>query len=458
MIVEWSASERGPRQTIVGPHCIDATDFTGRVELNGLPPGQTILYDVRFQSLRNDRAVSAPMRGRFKTPPGGRENVRFLWTADQVGQGWGIHPDQGGMRIYEAMAQRSPDLFLHSGDVIYADNPLVAEVKLADGSIWKNIVTEQKSKVAETLDEFRGQYRYNLLDEHLRSFCSTVGQVWQWDDHEVMNNWSPGKSVANDSKYKEKNVPLMVGRATRAFLEYAPMRPSASETERVYRKISYGPLLDIFVIDMRSYRAANNWNRQAQTGPETEYLGRPQFEWLRRGLRESKALWKAIASDMPIGLLVGDGKDSEGRPQWEAVANGDGPALGRELEIAELLRGMKTDRVRNVVWFTADVHYTAAHFYDPRKAKFTEFDPFWEFISGPMHAGTFGPGRTDDTFGPQVIFEKAPPKGQANLPPSAGYQFFGEVEIEGRSGEMTVTLRDVAGAALHRQVLRAERA
>ena len=80
--------------------------------LTGLAPGQTILYDVRFQSLRNDRAVSAPMRGRFKTPAAGRENVRFLWTADQVGQGWGIHPDQGGMGIYQAMAQRSPDLFL----------------------------------------------------------------------------------------------------------------------------------------------------------------------------------------------------------------------------------------------------------------------------------------------------------------------------------------------------------
>ena len=75
-----------------------------------------------------------------------------------------------------------------------------------------------------------------------------------------------------------------------------------------------------------------------------------------------------------------------------------------------------------------------------------------------MHAGTFGPGQTDDTFGPQVIFHKAPPKGQSNLPPSAGYQFFGEVEIDGRSGDMSVTLRDIEGASLHRQVLHPERA
>src|SRR5215831_4307247 len=208
MVVSWQTSEHGPAQTLTGPHCIDATDYTGRVELTALPPGQTILYEVRFQSLRNDRALSEPLKGSFRTPPAGPRNIRFLWTGDQVGQGWGINPELGGLRIYDVMARREPDFFVHSGDTIYADNPLLPEVALPDGTVWRNIVTEAKSKVAETLDEYRGQYRYNLLDEHLRRFCSTVGQVWQWDDHEVMNNWSPGKSVQDDARYKEKDVPL----------------------------------------------------------------------------------------------------------------------------------------------------------------------------------------------------------------------------------------------------------
>jgi alkaline phosphatase D len=458
MIVNWKTSENAPVQTITGPHCIDATDYTGRAEITGLPAGQTILYEVRFQNLQNDRSLSEPLRGTFRTPPASPRNLRFLWTGDQVGQGWGINPEWGGFRIYDVMARRDPDFFLHSGDVVYADGPLLPEVALPDGTAWRNIVTEAKSKVAETLDEFRGQYRYNLLDDHLRRFCSSVGQVWQWDDHEVMNNWSPGKSVQDDAKYTEKNVPLMVARATRAFQEYAPLRPSASEIERVYRRIPYGPLLDMFVLDMRSYRGPNTWNRQEQAGPDTEYLGRPQFEWLKRGLRESKAVWKAIASDMPIGLQVEDGKDAEGRPRWEASANGDGPALGRELEIAELLRSIKRDRIQNVVWFTADVHYTAAHYYDPRKAVFTDFLPFWEFVSGPMHAGTFGPSKIDNTFGLQMIYQKAPPDGKKNLSPLDGLQFFGEVEIDARTRAMTVTLRDLAGTSLHRQVLEAGRA
>ena len=47
-----------------------------------------------------------------------------------------------------------PDFFIHSGDYIYAEHPLESQVKLEDGSIWKNIVTPEKSKVAETLLHF----------------------------------------------------------------------------------------------------------------------------------------------------------------------------------------------------------------------------------------------------------------------------------------------------------------
>jgi alkaline phosphatase D len=104
--------------------------------------------------------------------------------------------------------------------------------------------------------------------------------------------------------------------------------------------------------------------------------------------------------------------------------------------------------VCNVVWLTADVHYCAAHYYDPKSAAFNDFDGFWEFVSGPLNAGSFGPNTLDATFGPQVVFSKAPPPGQVNLSPYAGLQFFGEVNIDSRSGEMMVDLRDLGGASV----------
>jgi alkaline phosphatase D len=80
---------------------------------------------------------------------------------------------------------------------------------------------------------------------------------------------------------------------------------------------------------------------------------------------------------------------------------------------------------------------------------FQDFDPFWEFVSGPLHAGTFGPNDLDNTFGPQLRYIKAPSKEQGpNLAPSEGMQFFGHVAIDGATEVMTVTLKDVEDRAL----------
>jgi alkaline phosphatase D len=111
--------------------------------------------------------------------------------------------------------------------------------------------------------------------------------------------------------------------------------------------------------------------------------------------------------------------------------------------------------VRNVVWLTADVHYTAAHRYSPAGAGFTEFDEFWEFVSGPLHAGGFGPNPLDATFGPVVEFVLAPPA--PNTPPLDGFQHFGEVEVAPGGATMRVSLRDRAGAELWSTTLEAAR-
>jgi alkaline phosphatase D len=449
MSVRYRTSEKGPARTIQGPALTAAGDFTGRVELTGLPAGQRILYEVQVDG-------AAPLQGHFLTPPAGASDIRFLWSGDMVGQGWGINPDLGGIRIFDVMRELQPHFFIHSGDSIYADSPVPSEVRLPGGKLWRNRVTEEKSKIAQTLDEFRGCYRYNLLDEHVRRFSAEVAQIWQWDDHEVTNNWSPSKILTGDDRYREKDIRTLVERARKAYLEYAPLRIERRDPARIYRRIAYGPLLDVFVVDMRSYRGPNTYNRQEAESPDTVFLGRRQMDWLKQALRASRATWKVIAADMPVGLIVGDGKDVQGRPQFEAIANGNGPALGRELEIAGLLRFLKTQNIRNTVWLTADVHYTAAHYYDPARARFTEFLPFWEFVSGPLNAGTFGPGVLDDTFGPRVEFCKAPPTGQSNLSPLSGMQFFGDVQIAARSRELTVTLRDLTGAALYSKTLAPE--
>jgi alkaline phosphatase D len=425
-----------------------STDYTGRMALTGLPSDQDIFYRVTMSDLA-DGALSEPVIGKFCTAPMASRDVSLIWPGDTAGQGWGIDEDRGGMTTYATMLGHAPDFFLHSGDTVYADGPLEEEVMLADGTIWKNIVTPAKTKVAKTLDEFRGQHLYNYLDRNVQAFNAAVPMIAQWDDHEVTNNWYPNELLAADDRYAVKSMQLLSARASRAFHEMMPTRQSLSEPMRVYRKVSYGPLLDIFVIDMRTYRGDNTVNTEAEGTP---FLGADQLAWLKREMVNSTATWKVIASDMPIGMMMRDGETN-----MESSSNGDGPVLGREKDIAAVLSFIKTAEITKTVWLTADVHDTAAHHYFPDRAVFQEFEPFWEFVSGPLHAGSFGPSTYDNTFGTQVRFAKHPGEGLANLPPSDGLQFFGKIDIAADTGVMTVRLMDSADVELWSMDLEPER-
>ncbi|WNK20281.1 alkaline phosphatase D family protein [Halomonas piscis] len=448
MLVELADNPefRGARQ-LQGPQALPVSDLAAKLDVTGLADWDRLHYRVRFAALGDHRAISEPVVGQLSLPSSTPRDVRFVWSGDTVGQGWGIDESRGGMRIYETMRGQRPDFFIHSGDTVYADGPLEETVVLEDGKIWRNRMTSAKAQVAQSLEEYRGQYAYNLLDDNLKRFNAEVPMLAQWDDHETFNNWYPEEHL-EDPRYTENNVSLLAARGRQAFLEYMPIRQQPESPQRIYRRFPYGPGLEVFMLDMRSFRGANSRNRQTQPGPATDFLGEPQLAWLLNALRRSQATWKIIAADMPVGLVVADGE------HYEASANGeDGEPKGREMEIAKLLKAIRDEGIRNVVWLTADVHYTAAHHYSPERASFKEFAPFWEFISGPLHAGTFGPNELDMTFGPQVVYQKAPPAGQSNLPPSAGYQFFGQVDLNGEDESLTVTLMDTAGTALHRQVL-----
>src|ERR1043165_8362051 len=187
-------------------------------------------------------------------------------------------------------------------------------------------------------------------------------------DHVVTNNWYPGE-ILDDARYTEKRVDVLAARARRAFAEYTPNRLESDGDGRIYRTISHGPLLDVFVLDMRTHKNANDVNNDPNT--RSGVLGRRQLDWLKRELRRSSATWKVIAADLPLGLIVPDDTAQEG------LAQGDhGAPLGREREIAELLSYVDRADITGTVWLTADVHYTAAHHYDPARASFKDFKPF----------------------------------------------------------------------------------
>ena len=154
-------------------------------------------------------------------------------------------------------------------------------------------------------------------------------------------------------------------------------------------------------------------------GPEAYFLGPTQIAWLKRELMASRATWKVIAADMPLGLIVvydGDRKFGS-----EAVAHGDGPPRGRELEIADLLVVHQARRhPQHRLAHRRRALHGGALLRSRTRPQFQDFEPFWEFVSGPIHAGTFGPDTLDNTFGPQLVFVKAPPKEQITCRSATG--------------------------------------
>ena len=336
------------------------------------------------------------MVGRFRTAPGDRRSVSFVWSGDTVGQGWGIDEARGGMLTYATMRRNRPDFFIHAGDTIYADVPLAARGEARrTATVWRNIVTEEKHKAAETLAEFRGNWKYNLLDRNLLAFNAEVPiaqPVGRSRGHQqlVAGGAAHPRRASRPQLCREERPALMARAATARCTNIADGRDRRASRAASIARSPYGPLLDVFMIDMRSYRGPNAENNEDDLRSGGVFPRPAQLAWLKRELIEFA---RHLEGDRRRHAARADrAYDAERKWGSEAIAQGDGPPRGRELEIADLLAFIKHAGIRNTVWLTADVHYTAAHYFDPDKAVFQDFEPFWEFVSGPIHAGT-GPER-----------------------------------------------------------------
>lgn len=442
----------GLRQ-LQGPRVDASTDFTGSVRLGGFEPGRGYRYRVSCTDEGAEELDRGP-EGGFRTPPLESEPapVSFVWLADIAGQGWGRNPEltllrdgsgeeiRGGFVIFDVLRGLAPQFAVFAGDSIYADSPVPPAQTIppeVGGGTWRNEPTRDFASI--TLEDYRASWRYNLGDSKLRAFLLETPVLVLWDDHEVTDNWYPGEILAGPP-YNGVSANLLAKRARQALFEYVPIRG-----EEMYRSVRYGSQLELFLLDVRSYRGPNSENF-APAG--IEMLGAKQFEWLSRSLKESAAIWKVVVSPDPLSLVTGGSDDRDG---W---AQGDPRILGREVQLRQLLERIARDEVENVVFLSADVHFAAAIGYDPSKAKNgAAFKPFWEFVSGPAHAGAFGATELDASFAPRFDWMQAPSTEglPQNLPPP-NLQSFGAVDV-GENGGLRVRLHDASGAVLYEKTL-----
>ena len=165
---------------------------------------------------------------------------------------------------------------------------------MPDGQVWRNLVIPEVSDVAQTLAEFRGRHRYNHLDGNLRAMYADVPVIAQWDDHETTNNWYPGE-VLEDPRYdRERRVDVLARYAKRAWWEWQPISNGQDrrDGQRIHRRVSRGRHLDVFCLDMRTFKDPNTPGLEQR---RTSLIGDEQVRWLARELKRSTATWKVIS-------------------------------------------------------------------------------------------------------------------------------------------------------------------
>jgi alkaline phosphatase D len=372
-------------EVTVGP----ATDLTAQVRLRGLRPGRRHRYEVS----QDGETVQGGLRA--APPPDDPAPLRLAWSGDLGGRDRCRRvPD--GYPIFRAIRAADPDVFLFVGDTIYADHRCPGP-GVVPGYDFR----------ARSLSQFRAKHRYNRADPAVQALFRHSSVLAIWDDHEVRNDFSG------------PDEPLMpLGR--RAFLEYFPLRPPPEEPGRLYRRVRWGRLAELFILDTRQYRSPN----AEPDGPGKTMLGAAQRRWLVEAVAGSPATWKLVVSTVSLSVPTG-------RPARDSWSNASVFGLPEEgtgfaVERDAVLRALRERGVRNLVFLVADVHHAELIRHRP--------EPGWTFhelIAGPLSASPGRPRALDQALNPRSLFALG------------GVDNFGLIAID--AGGLTVQIVDAEG-------------
>ncbi|GAA3727230.1 alkaline phosphatase D family protein [Salinactinospora qingdaonensis] len=323
-------------------------------EVTGLQPGREYFYRFRVGT------QLSPV-GRTKTAPPHQGTVDRLRLAMASCQAW-YH---GHYTAYRDLAEQDLDAVLFLGDYIY-------ENAITDDNLWRQGVGLPGAAYAvpaETLAQYRLRYALAKSDPHLRRAHAHAPWIVTTDDHEVENNYAD-----RDSRYGASAEEFARRRAAayRAWYENQPVGKRllpAGPDMRLYRRLSFGRLAQINVLDTRQYRdpvPADGGEPGGQhTDPSRSILGREQEQWLYSGLRDSSATWNVLAQQVVMARIDRDtgAGTSYSMDQW------DGFTANRRRLFDTLTR----HEVANPLVLTGDIHRHAAidlkaDFADPDSA------------------------------------------------------------------------------------------
>ncbi|GAA3742612.1 alkaline phosphatase PhoD [Salinactinospora qingdaonensis] len=310
-------------------------------EVEGLRPGRVYHYRFRVGS-------HVSPAGRTRTAPAPTAAPARLSLATASCQAW-YH---GYYTAYRHMADDDLDAVIFLGDYIYeygivAGGNLQRDQKLGD---------EHAARIV-SLPQYRLRYCLTKTDPDLQAAHARFPWLVTWDDHEVENNYA-----AEVSQHGTATEEFRSRRAAayQAFYENMPLRsvrtpygPSA----QMYRRLSFGQLADIHLLDTRQYRdpfprGAVIDDAPERHDPERSILGMEQERWLTSGLTSSQAQWNLLANQVVMAQIDRDPGPGHAysNDQW------DGFTACRD----RVFTAVRQSQMENFVVLTGDIHRNVA--------------------------------------------------------------------------------------------------
>lgn len=345
------------------------------VEVDGLRPGRDYFY--QFDAGGEESTI-----GHFRTAPRAHECASALRFAFVTCQDW----PSGYYTAYRDMAQQDLDLVLHLGDYTY-------EYEIGS-SKRGGLVPEGFTEETVDLRTYRLRHALYKLDPDLQAAHARFPFAVVWDDHEVQNDYS---GLAPEYGSPSPEFTTRRSAAYQAYYEHMPIRASVARLPNaeleIYRRLSYGGLLEITMLDDRQYRSDNPCGdgeslrcEAAQSGEYT-MLGREQARWLNEGFRRSRARWNVVGQQLLLAEL--EHLPYQDERYWNDAW--DGYPLARQ----RLLTNVVESGLRNPVFLTGDWHST---FVNDLKLDFK--DPSSPTIATELVTPAITTGGDDTPYGP----------------------------------------------------------
>ncbi|MFJ6751876.1 alkaline phosphatase D family protein [Streptomyces sp. NPDC091266] len=376
--VSWQVAADAEFTTVVAHGAVTASaaaDHTVKADVRGLRPATR--YHYRFTVDGEHSPV-----GRTRTAPAhdaAAGNVRFGVVSCA---NW----ESGYFSPYRHLAARADlDAVLHLGDYLY-------EYKSGEYPEFRYVVRPHSpANELLTLADYRTRHGAHKTDLDALALHAAHPVIAMWDDHEFADNaWSGG--AVNHTPETEGPWAARMAAAKQAYFEWMPVRPSTAGT--TYRRLRFGTLADLHLLDLRSFR-----DEQADTGsgdvddPARTLTGRAQLDWLKAGLERSDTAWRLVGTSVMISQvafgavpahLLGPLAEILGIPKEGLAVNTD-QWDGYTDDRRELLGHLSDRGIDNTVFLTGDIHMAWANEVPLRAATYPATRPVaTEFVVTSM--------------------------------------------------------------------------